>query len=78
MARIKRFEEYRFLGTRDDMLVYDCDDDAQFAVLQSREDAEGLSQQNLISAISPHSLAEARNRGYQPVSEADVEESVEA
>lgn len=77
MGRIKRFEEYRFLGTRDDMRVYDCDDDQQFQVLADREEADGLSQRNLISAISPQSLAEARNRGYRPVAQPE-DESVEA
>ena len=48
MGRIKRFEEYRFLGTRDDMKVYDCDDPEQFATLSAREEEEDLVQQNLI------------------------------
>lgn len=67
MGRIKRFEEYQFLGTRDDMVVYDCDDEDQFAMLAAREESEGLVQQNLISAIAPPILAEAQNRGYRPV-----------
>lgn len=71
MGRLKRFEEYRFLGTRDDMKVYDCDDPAQFALLQDREEAEQLSLRNLISALSPQTLAEARNRGYEPIAEAE-------
>lgn len=69
MGRIKRFDEYRFLGTRDDMIVYDCDDPSQFAILEGREAAESLVERNLISAIAPSSLAEARNRGYSPLAE---------
>lgn len=47
------------------MVVYDCDDSDQFALLEAQaEDLEGL---NLISAFAPDSEAEARNRGFRPV-----------
>src|SRR5690606_40742372 len=31
MARLKRFEDFRYVGVRDTMRVYDCDDPEQFA-----------------------------------------------
>ncbi|MBT8217061.1 MAG: hypothetical protein HKN74_07680 [Acidimicrobiia bacterium] len=66
MGRLRRFEEHRFLGTRDDMVVYDCDDDEQFAALEERFVADDLLARNLISAVAPDTLAEARNRGFEP------------
>ncbi len=67
MARLARFEEHRYIGTRDDMRVYDCDDDAQFAVLSGRVDDEGLMGANLLQTFAPDRLADARNRGFRPV-----------
>ena len=68
MNRLRRFEEHRFVATRDDMVVYDCDDDNQFAALAERVDRERLDEHNLLSAFGPDSLAEARNRGFRPAS----------
>ena len=65
MARITRFEDHRFVGTRDDMYVYDCDDDDQFRLLADRVTSEGLMGRKLLQAFAPDSLAEARNRGYR-------------
>ena len=65
MGRLRRFEDNRFLGTRDDMRVYDCDDPDQFAALETRDQAEDLVGKNLVAAISPDTEAEARNRGYR-------------
>ncbi len=67
MGRLRRFEEHRFVGTRDDMRVYDCDDEAQFATLDERVTGEDLFNRNLLSAIAPDTLAEARNRGFRAV-----------
>ena len=72
MGRLRRFEEHRFIGTRDDMAVYDCDDEAQFAAVSARVDSENLTSRNLISAIAPDTLEEARNRGFRPVGGADL------
>ncbi len=66
MGRLRRFEENRFLGTRDDMRFYDCDDSDQFTALEERAESENLVSRNLISAIAPDSEAEARNRGFRP------------
>ena len=70
MGRLHRFEDNRFLGTRNDMRVYDCDDPVQFDLLETRAEAEGLVADNLISAIAPDTLDEARNRGFRPVAPA--------
>ena len=66
MARLARFEEHRYIGTRDDMRVYDCDDDSQFAALSGRVDDEGLIDANLLATFAPDGLADARNRGFRP------------
>ncbi|NNC93369.1 MAG: hypothetical protein HKN80_12850 [Acidimicrobiia bacterium] len=67
MGRLPRFEENRFLGTRDDMRVYDCDEPDQFSALEARNQADDLVGHNLISAIAPDSLEEARNRGFRGI-----------
>jgi len=64
MARLRRFENHRYIGTRDDMVVYDCDDDAQFDVLSGRVEDEALMDHNLLQAFSPDEVPEARNRGF--------------
>ena len=67
MARLKRFEESRFVGVRDTMSVYDCDDDAQFALLEERMSDDGLLHCRLVQTYGPDTLAEARNRGFRPL-----------
>ena len=66
MGRLKRFEEHRFVGTRDDMIVHDCEIEAEFVTLEERIAGEGLLRRNLIQAFAPDTLAEARNRGFHP------------
>ena len=66
MGRLKRFDEHRFVGTRDDMVVHDCDNDDDFAALESRGSAEDLLTLNLIQTFGPDTIAEARNRGFSP------------
>lgn len=66
MSRLRRFEEHRYVGTRDDMAVYDCDDEAQFAALEQRAVDDGLLARDLLQAFGPDSLPEARNRGFRP------------
>ena len=66
MGRLLRFGENRFVGARDEMIVYDCDDDVQFLALEARVDEESLLEKNLLAAIAPDTLAEARNRGFRP------------
>ena len=66
MARMRRFEDHRFLGLRDEMVVYDCDDEGQFAVLEERMKDDELVRRTQLSTFAPDSLAEARNRGFSP------------
>ena len=66
MARLRRFESNRFIGTRDDMVVYDCDDPDQFAILEARMEAGDLVDERRLQAFGPDTLAEARNRGFGP------------
>lgn len=67
MNRLPRFEDYRFVGVRDRMVVYDCDDPDQFAELERRYTEEDLLDKNLLQAFAPDTLEEARNRGFRPV-----------
>lgn len=48
------------------MLVYDCDDDADYEALSKRVEEEDLVGRRLLSAFGPDTLAEARNRGFSP------------
>jgi len=65
MARLSRFEEHRFVGTRDDMRVYDCDDDDQFDELSERVSEENLLETKLLQTFAPDSVVDARNRGFR-------------
>lgn len=67
MSRLRRFPENRWIGTRDDMVVYDCDSDSEFSALEARIDMEDVTGRLLVSTFGPDTLAEARNRGFSPV-----------
>ncbi len=64
MGRLRRFEDHRFVGTRDTMRVYDCDDEVQFAALEAR--SSELDGTNLFQTFGPDTLDEARNRSFRP------------
>ena len=66
MARLRRFEHHRYVGTRDNMVVYDCDDPTDLADLERRTKEEDLMGQKLLQTFGPDDLAEARNRGFEP------------
>ena len=66
MARLRRFPDYRFVGRRDQMIAFDCDDPNQFAQLQAAVEEGGLDMKNRLQAFAPDTLAEARNRGFRP------------
>jgi hypothetical protein len=66
MPRLRRYPNHRYLGTRDDMVVYDCDDEEEFAALSRRVDEEGLIGRGMVSSFGPDTIAEARNRGFSP------------
>ena len=63
-SRLGRFPENRFLGTRDDMIVYDCDDETAFVALKTRVELEDLVDNGMLSTFGPDSLEQARNRGF--------------
>jgi hypothetical protein len=67
VSRLSRFQDYRYVGTRDTMRVYDCDDESQFEEVQRRVDEEDLVGRKLMQAFAPDTLDEARNRGFRPV-----------
>ena len=66
MARHRRFEAHRFVGTRDDMVVYDTDDADAADLLLARIAADDILTRNLLQTFGPDTLAEARNRGFRP------------
>ncbi|MDJ0953592.1 MAG: hypothetical protein QNJ81_07930 [Acidimicrobiia bacterium] len=66
MGRLNRFEEHRFVGTRDDMIVHDCDNGDALDELERRVVADELLRRNLLQTFGPDTLAEARNRGFRP------------
>jgi len=69
--RLRRFAEYRFVGRRDQMIVYDCDDPSQFLDLESAVADLALMQRNLLQPFAPDTLAEALNRGFEPLQAGD-------
>ena len=66
-GRLPQFEKSRFVGVRDTMTVYDCDDPDQFALIQVRQEEDDLVGRKLVQAFGPDTLAEGRNRGFHPV-----------
>lgn len=67
MGRLRRFPDNRFVGLRDTMRVYDCDDESQFEAIQAR--AEEIGDRNLFQTFGPDTTIEARNRGFRPAGE---------
>ncbi|MEA1902424.1 MAG: hypothetical protein U9N56_02745 [Actinomycetota bacterium] len=67
MSRLARFGDYRFVGARDTMRVYDCDDADQFAELEERVTEDGLLGNLTLASFAPDTLDEAANRGFRPV-----------
>ena len=65
MARLRRFPDYRFVGRRDQMIAFDCDDPDQFAQLHAAVEEGGLDMKNRLQAFAPDTLTEARNRGFR-------------
>ena len=64
MARPLLFEHYRYMGDKRTQIVYDLDlYGTDPAVTQAVDDV--LAAEKFV-AISPQTLAEARNRGYRP------------
>ena len=66
MSRLSRFEAYRYVGVRDTMRFYDCDDESQFEEISSRFQDDGLVNRNLVQVFAPDTPVEAMNRGFRP------------
>lgn len=66
MGRLRRFEDHRFVGARDTMVVYDCDEADDFTELEQRLAEDALLKRNLLQTFAPDALPEARNRGFTP------------
>jgi len=66
MSRVRAFPDRRFIGTRDDMVLYDCDDPEQFSVLEERIATDDLVRRRLVSSFSPDTAEEAASRGFTP------------
>ena len=66
MGRIAKFENYRFLGNRKNMRVYDCDNQEEFAQIENLINDKDLIINNLIQAFAPDNIYEAKNRGFKP------------
>lgn len=64
MARPLAFEHYRYLGDKATQVVYDLDLYGVDPTVTAAVDRVLASEQ--FTAISPQTLAEARNRGYHP------------
>lgn len=67
VGRLRRFDDHRFVGARDTMTVYDCDDDAQLKMLERRVDRDDLFGKDQLQTFGPDTVAEAANRGFKPV-----------
>ena len=67
MSRLKRFDEFRFIGNRASMRVYDCDSTDQLAELEHVVEKHDLRQANLLQTFAPDDLNEALNRSFVPV-----------
>jgi len=66
LGRIAKFENYRFLGNRKNMRVYDCDNQDEFAQKENLINDKDLITNNLIQAFAPDNIHEAKNRGFKP------------
>ena len=64
MSRPVKFEHYQYVGDKRSLVVYDLDlyDNDERVTAKVDE----LLEAETFIAISPQTLAEARNRGYRP------------
>ncbi len=65
MGRIPKFENYRFLGNRKNMRVYDCDNQEEYSELENLINNKDLIFNNLIQSFAPDTIDEAKNRGFK-------------
>lgn len=66
MNRLARFEGFRYIGVRETMKVYDCDDSEQFERLTDLVDSNDLVAGNGIQTFAPDTSDEAASRGFRP------------
>ena len=67
MPRLSKFENYRFIGNRKNMKVYDCDDEDQFSKLEGMINKYDLILHNLLQSFAPDTISEAKNRVFKPL-----------
>jgi len=67
MSRLSRFDAYRFVGVRDTMRFYDCDDENQFAEISRRVVEDGLVGKDMVQVFAPDTPVEAQNRGFRAI-----------
>ena len=67
MNRLNRFEHHRYVGIRNNMKVYDCDDEKQFESLNEYLKDYDYVSLNLVQSFSPDNIDEAKNRGFRPI-----------
>jgi len=65
LGRIPKFENYRFLGNRKNMRVYDCDNQEEYSELENLINNKDLIFSNLIQSFAPDTIDEAKNRGFK-------------
>lgn len=65
MTRLRRFPDNRFIGRRDEMVVYDCDDPGKFDTLVAAIRELSLDSNNQLQSFAPDTVHEARNRGFR-------------
>lgn len=65
MSRLARFGDYRYIGVRDTMTFYDCDDVVEFEKLAEMVDGEDLVGRKMLQSFAPDSPEEAANRGFK-------------
>ncbi|GMQ86204.1 MAG: hypothetical protein BMS9Abin07_1777 [Acidimicrobiia bacterium] len=65
MPRLSAFAAHRFIGTRDEMRLFDCDDADEFDRLEQRVASDDLVASKGLQSFSPDIVAEARNRGFR-------------
>ena len=75
MSRLSRFPHYRYIGVRDTMRFYDCDEEGEFEELRARVDSEDLVGRNRLQAFAPDTPEEALNRGFSPASRPSPDET---
>lgn len=67
MSRLRRLEEFRYVGVRDTMRVYDTDDPEEAGQLEQRIADDDLLRAKLIQTFGPDDVEEAKNRGFRRI-----------